>query len=172
MEKKSRLFVGSPPIVYIGADDLGGEVGTGEICREGAVNLGSLSLSEVRLFRTKLAPPSVIGRGDENVAWAIEARGDPWTLLEEFGSLVAEKSGPESNPGLALLLDSPPPDPLVALAERICRERVSIEEVYKAAEAHGVELWELGGAGSGVIGAFAAAVLSSVGMAERVPLEV
>ena len=167
----SRTWVGKPPTVYMGADDLGDDAGTGEICVEGVERLESLSLNGIRLFRVKLADPSLIGRGRENVAWAIEARGDPWVLLEEFGSIVVDRSGPESNPGLALLLDSPPADALVELAERIRRERVALEEVYRVAEAHGVELWELGGSGLGVIGAFAAAVLSSAGVAEGVPIE-
>ncbi len=168
---KSRMWVGKPPTVYIGADDLGDDAGTGEICVEGVEHLKSFSPTGVRLFRVKLADPSLIGRGRENMAWAIEARGDPWLLLEEFGSIVADRSGMDSNPGLALLLDSPPTDALVELAERIRRERVALAEVHRVAEAYGVELWELGGSGLGVIGAFAAAVLSSAGVAEEVSVE-
>ncbi|RLG37491.1 MAG: hypothetical protein DRO01_07120 [Thermoproteota archaeon] len=170
-EGEWRTLVGKPPTVYIGADDLEDDAETGGICAEGVERLKSLSLTGVRLFRVKLADPSLVGRGRENVAWAIEACGDPWVLLEEFGSIVTDRSGPESNPGLALLLDSPPAEALVELAERIRRERVTLEEVHRVAEAHGVELWELGGSGLGVIGAFAAAVLSSAGVAEGVPTE-
>jgi len=49
---------------------------------------------------------------------------------------------------------------------------VSREEVYRVAEAYDVELWELGGDGAGVIGAFAAAVLASAGAATEVPFSV
>ncbi len=174
MRGVGRAAVGGVPTAYIGLDGVEGPdgVGTGEVCREAVSRLISAGAGGIAVYAVRLAPPSLVGRGEENVAWALEARGDPWDLLEELGELVAEMSGPGSGPGLALVLDSPPADRLVALAERITREPVSLEEVRRVAESHGVELWELGGDGSGAIGAFAAAVLSSAGLAERVELEV
>ena len=162
--------VGKPPLVFIGLDDVGKSGETGKVCVEAARELSKRGYGKISVYSVDLVNPRLLEKGCKNIAWAIAVEADPGIVLSVVGELAVKKSGPESNPGAAVLLDSPPAAELVALAERIAKERVFREEVYRAAEAYNVELWELGGDGAGVVGAFAAAVLASARRAREVPL--
>jgi len=165
-------WIGKPPLVFVGLDDIGTGGRTGLVCREAAQELSKRGYRKVSIYSVKLVNPDLLGKDCENTAWALAVEADPGLVLSIVGELAVEESIQDSNPGAAILLDSPPAEELVALATRATREIVSREEVYRVAEAYDVELWELGGDGAGVIGAFDAAVLASAGAATEVPFSV
>jgi len=77
-------------------------------------------------------------------------------------SAVKELRVPESNTGV-VLLNGQVSRKAIELAMRIKKFKIEKSEVLEIAENEGIQLFEIGGNGQGIIGAFAAAVLASTG---------
>jgi len=133
------------PMVFLGIDDVGI---TEEIMKKirQALESRGMKTSEVHGFDV------LRGR-----AWASLTLGDPGVVADLAGE-VASLSG-EGNPGMVLVIDGVDKT-AAALAEDIRRREISKDEIYGIANIfRNIWLFELGGDGQGVIGAFAAAVL-------------
>jgi len=160
----------SVPVLWIGLDDLDGEDSedTGSIASKIANELRLQGLS-VEIFKLQLPKLDDIGFDNDNAAFAIKVRMDPGEAMDFIGELVTEFSSIESDPGLAIVMDRAFPL-AVKLAKASLNSKVPKELVLEVSEQTGIQLLELGGNGDGIIGAFAAAVLASVGYAEEVKI--
>jgi len=159
----------SVPILWIGLDDLDGENSedTGAIANEIANQL-SLKGYEVETFKLSLPKLREIDFDNENAAYALKVCMDPGQAIDFVGELVMDLSSEDSDPGLALVMDRAFPL-AVKLAKASLNSKIPKDLVLKVSEQTRVQVLELGGNGDGIIGAFCAAVLASVGSAEKYP---
>ena len=162
----------SAPMLWIGLDDLDGEDSedTGSIASKIAHQLRLQGYS-VEVFKLQLPKLKEIGFDNDNVAYAIKVRMDPGEAMDFVGGLVMDLSSNESDPGLAIVMDRAFPL-AVKLAKASLNSKIPKELVLEVSEQTGIQLLELGGNGDGVIGAFAVAVLASVGYAEKLQIDV
>jgi len=162
----------SAPILWIGLDDLDGEDSedTGPIASKIARQL-RLKGYNVEMFKLQLPKLNGIGFDNDNAAYAIRVRMDPGEAMDFVGELVMDLSSIESDPGLAIVMDRAFPL-AVKLAKASLNSKIPKELVLEVSEQTGIQLLELGGSGDGVIGAFAVAVLASVGCAEKLQIDV
>ncbi len=133
------------PLVFLGIDDM---ETTEEIIRKikKVLESGGIRTGEIRGFDV------LRGR-----AWASLALGDPGIIADLAGEVVSLLG--EGNPGMVLVIDGVDRAAAV-LAEGIRKKEVSKNEIYNMADMfRNIWLFELGGNGQGIIGAFAAAVL-------------
>ncbi len=158
----------SVPVLWIGLDDLDGEGSedTSSIIKKIAEYL-RLKGYEVETFRIKLPKLEEIRFDNKNEAFAIRVEMDPGEAIDIVGELIMELSSEESSPGMAVVMDRAFPS-AIKLAKESLSSKIPKELVLMISESTGIQLLELGGNGSGVIGAFSAAVLASIGEAERI----
>lgn len=157
----------SAPILWIGIDDLDGKDSedTGAIAKKIAHQLSLLGY-KAETFRLQLPKLSEIEFDDDNVAYALKVRMDPGRAMDFVGEIAMDLSSDESNPGLAIVMDRAFPI-AVKLAKASLISKIPKELVLEVSEQTGIQLLELGGSGDGIVGAFSAAVLASVGIAEK-----
>ena len=157
----------SLPTLWIGLDDLDGEGSedTGVITKRIAEQL-KLHGYEVETYMIQLPRIKGIEFDDKNVAYALKVRMDPGDAIDFVGEFVMDLSSFESNPGLALVIDRAFPI-AIKLAKASLSSKIPKELVLEVSEQTGIQLLELGGNGDGVVGAFSAAVLASVGFADK-----
>ena len=154
------------PILYIGIDDVDGadSPDTREVIQEVVRALEGIG-KRANLFCVPLPRVPSIEYTNENRAYALRVEMDPGEAVDLIGGLLADLASEDSNPGLAIVIDEAYPT-AVALAEAARSKEISRLSVERVSEQTGIQVLELGGTGKGVIGAFTAAVLASVGRAE------
>ena len=164
---------------FIGVDDtdsnkekVGGTgKGTGKVARKIAEVLLEEGYRVMWVLRHQMLRSGEISAPGNNssksITIIVNSREGAERALGIAADIVRELAAPDSNAGLALLVGMPPYEAL-CLAHRIRVELVSTDEVLRIAGACGVRAIPLLGDGSGVIGAFAAAVLASTGNDGRV----
>lgn len=167
-------------LAFIGIDDTdarkekvsGTGKGTGRVAREAAKALLKAGYSVLWVLRHQMLKSGRISTPGNNssksVTLKVKSREDAENALRIAADVVRELAAPDSNAGLALLVGTPPPDEALHLARKAKREFVSVDEVLRVANACGIHVIKLLGSGSGVVGAFAAAVLASTGSDGRV----
>jgi len=167
-------------LAFVGIDDTdakeagarGSGRGTGRVAREAACELIKAGFKVRWVLRHQLVSREFVRTPGNNSSKSITLEvcdeAEALDALNVVESVVRELSSPESNAGIALCTATPPPPKALKLAEGVKVRLVSIDEVYRAAEECGVELRPVLGDGSGVVGAFAAAVLAATGNDGRV----
>ncbi len=167
-------------LAFIGIDDTDAKTikasatgkGTGKVAREAANALLDAGYSVLWVLRHQMLKSEKIdtpgNNSSKSVTLRVNSLRDALHALAIVARLVKNIASPESNAGLALLVGSPPPYDALRLAIKAKNELVSINEVLSIASNCGVRIINLLGNGSGIIGAFAAAVLASTGNDGRV----
>ncbi len=167
-------------LAFIGIDDTdarkgkvsGSGRGTGRVAREAAKALLNAGYEVLWVLRHQMLKSDRISTPGNNssksVTLKVKSRREVEHALRITTDIVRELAAPDSNAGIALLVGTPPPGEALRLAMRAKKEFVSLNEVLRVASACGIRIIKLLGNGSGVVGAFAAAVLASTGNDGRV----
>ncbi|MEB3691911.1 MAG: hypothetical protein G5Z42_01115 [Caldisphaeraceae archaeon] len=167
-------------LAFIGIDDTdtrkgkvsGAGKGTGRVAREAAkalLNAGYRVLWVLRHQMLKSERISTPGNNSsKSVTLEVKSREEAERALRIVTDVVRKLAAPNSNAGLALLIGVPPSGKALHLAMKAKKEFVSLDEVLRVANACDIHAIKLLGNGSGIIGAFAAAVLASTGNDGRV----
>jgi len=167
-------------LTFIGIDDTdtrkekvsGTGRGTGRVAREAARALLNAGYDVLWVLRHQMLKSERISTPGNNssksVTLKVRSREDAEHALRIVTNVVQVLAAPDSNAGLALLVGTPPPSKALYLAVKAKRELVGLNEVLRVASIYGIRVIKLLGNGSGIVGAFAAAVLASTGNDGRV----
>ena len=153
---------------YIGIDDTdyGDSIGTGALARELQVRLaGRLGAGTRGITRHQFLVHPDIPYTSHNSSACLEVTcgADLVEIAASCEDLVAALSHPGADPGLCIRRGGELTPAALAFARRAQAEVVNKAEVVAMAAREGAYLRELGGAGIGVIGAFAGCALRMSG---------
>ncbi|MEB2793273.1 MAG: hypothetical protein G5Z42_01740 [Caldisphaeraceae archaeon] len=167
-------------LAFIGIDDTdvrkekvsGAGKGTGRVAREAAKTLLNAKYSVLWVLRHQMLEPEKLNISSNNssksITLEVKSQEEAEHALRIVTDVVRELAAPESNAGLALLIGVPPSAKALHLAMKAKNEFVNLDEVVRVADACDIRIIKLLGDGSGIVGAFAAAVLASTGNDGRV----
>jgi len=147
-------------VVGIDDTDMPGVGGTGSLARRVASEIEVRGLgTSTGVTRHQFFEGPGVPKTSRNSAAAIGVIGaTPSDLFEAVCTMVAEESIDGSDPGVALVSTTVPPE-VVAFARETQRGLVTRQEAERLAADSGIDLAGLGGTEDGVIGALGAAAL-------------
>ena len=104
----------------------------------------------------------------KSITLEVKSREEAENALRVVTDIIRKLATHDSNAGLALLVGTPPSSEALQLAIKVKKEFVNPDEILRVASTCDIHIIKLLGNGSGIVGAFAAAVLASTGNDGRV----